>query len=1659
MATKIINGVLKDNIVTRNMTLKRNEKYRLFNGDLPVTVGGAYELYDREKKRPESEGFMGIIDYTYNNETDYSRDLNLNYGRDVNTLGMYVMRGVKPSYRVNNYEGMGDYLSYMGEVYGREMSYAGHLMGLAGLRQNAENLAYDIFPDMEGKTFADYINEIHQYTDVKYAMERDSVGIVKDINVSNALKGVITTNINNYSGKDSRLGTIGNLLYAQSLMNGAQFNSMRRTKYITENLEKLYGNNLSNVYNLSSLFAINPETGRIPDVDSESYIQEIEEQIVPYLASKIQGFQIPSVVGPWQRGYHKNAKYFGTNETVEVNNGIEVKTYRTESDSDFAVRDIRGGKNKIEIYNEEDTYDGSSSVDKNTTVNTVARKRDGLFDTTNRLFREKKINSIVARYYNDSSKEATLTESAVHPEAGVSRGRNLLTKEAWKDFKNAGKNGGYTNPYCRVWTNHHQYSKMTDLIRPFTSDNGEDFMGIDGVQKNWNAFRNYIGPDRLAKYGVVNKNGMVNITPSKASDVDVKQCMFSIENLAWKDINLGSKPKYKLLGGKEYVDDFQNVLSEEQQGPNGGRIMWFPPYDIDFQENVSVNWDSANFIGRGEPVYTYTNTKRSGTLSFTMLVDNPAILNYWMLDKKNNATEDDEQELLRFFAGCGAPIDPNENITKLILNGEYEGGDVNIDGVMPEKDIIFNVYYPNNYSGKDESNAWNKGAILALGHYDIRGVGIGLKNEEQVYLGYEMGLNPISTEFSEQDGSEDITWVLEKTAHRGRFGEVFNGVEMSEFKDGATLEWSKFEKGKYDSIISYDDTVDTINYNEKLKSECDNDISTNNERIKNLVGDNFNIDNLPSEEAMGKGDLGNYGNGSIMDVLVKEINELQKKLNAFGSNTKTTEYEQINTELNDKMSKLMGYRKEVENLASDNQAKEQNKTEADVDINKANEDKDKTILLLKDGDGQYFKTNALYFYKDDSKIVSASTAADAYANYAKLNRLKEYDSKDEAEKQFIGDNNDLGVCFVKTENGVEFYKLEIATKKSLIFKQIDSKKKFSKSDEIMAKCGNTEANYVYCVKYNGSIYEFNSEEDAINCIKVNKLLPVSKDVETFKKSKDVWCQFEDNSLNFGHKSLVEIKEEDVIEEIKKNLPTNEDDILDKYFKTNMYGSYEIASKNEFGMFQIFYSKGPSEAPSYKSFQDFVINSNVPKETFDMTNNFKGVTGSTIDGETKTIMGSSLRYEKGIYHYPFDNDKQNEAFKNGESYTDLNSFGLNSTYEAVKKHAGDENITCSFGEFFAGYNDDAPEIKQFVLDCERAVLSTLLNVTGETLETKITEAEERIAYISNVFGKKTQTNKDLIKITKAEVRGDASSDGGYNKNINLSNDRAKSFAEFLKEIDILKDKVNPKLNEEDNDGDRSYNKQQTIPDFNASDIESKKGRNVKVSIIIGSEDEAFSNRDELVDKINNDALDAETMANYMREGLGYRRYDDERLFFEMLSEKDNIAYSKLIDKVKYFSPAFHSITPEGFNARLTFLHQCTRQGPTVTVSDIGGTGNTAANLAFGRAPFCVLRLGDFLNTKIVINSMSISYPDNQWDINPEGIGMQFMMAKVSLNIDILGGSDISAPIKRLQNAVSFNYYANTSIYDNRSDIAMYDGKNGIDDVRQWNPVLLTPKGGN
>ena len=376
---------------------------------------------------------------------------------------------------------------------------------------------------------------------------------------------------------------------------------------------------------------------------------------------------------------------------------------------------------------------------------------NSILNKTKKLFNMYKIDTIISRFHTESSDINQSIGSAVSV-YGMSHGRNLLKKDA-EDAK-AGVDfytNGYNNPYCRVWTHHHQYDDISKLIRPFTDENGTP-TSIGDLQKDWTFIRGKTGAARLDKYSVLNKNGFVNISPSYDANenlkVDTKHCMFSIENLAWKGYDPYS---------------FEKALSWEQRGPMGGRIMWFPPYGIEFTENVNVNWNSDTLIGRGENIYTYINTERSGNLSFKMLVDHPSIINYYEGNEivrevdENAATEtfkvpslninnvkidpvtlkatnpeitynnkelkvyrDSSQrsgardtDLLRFFAGCDTIDGVAKNLTDEFKQGESKTEKTTetkkvtptpkpiVVEEVPEVtgSVVFYVFYPNNYSG------------------------------------------------------------------------------------------------------------------------------------------------------------------------------------------------------------------------------------------------------------------------------------------------------------------------------------------------------------------------------------------------------------------------------------------------------------------------------------------------------------------------------------------------------------------------------------------------------------------------------------------------------------------------------------------------------------------------------------------------------------------------------------------------------------------------------------------------------------------------------------------------------------------------------------------------------------------------------------------------
>lgn len=281
-------------------------------------------------------------------------------------------------------------------------------------------------------------------------------------------------------------------------------------------------------------------------------------------------------------------------------------------------------------------------------------------------------------------------------------------------------------------------------------------------------------------------------------------------------------------------------------------------------------------------------------------------------------------------------------------------------------------------------------------------------------------------------------------------------------------------------------------------------------------------------------------------------------------------------------------------------------------------------------------------------------------------------------------------------------------------------------------------------------------------------------------------------------------------------------------------------------------------------------------------------------------------------------------------------------------------------------------------------------------------------------------------TKISISGFASQDGQDTEpsaNQRLSADRAKNVKQVLQSLFRMSD--DPLFEERFiiTQGEGVTGGQKGDVDS----IEKKKARYTKVSFTY---DESLDERLSEIEPPIEESVVPDIAFNIRK------RYFNECSYFQKLEQTDKFVYKNLKEKVKYFHPSFHSITPEGFNARLNFLKQCTRQGATLDKDDSRPT-----NLAFGRPPVCILRIGDFYHTKIVIDNLNLSFDPLVWDLNPEGVGVQPMICTVDMSFKFIGGSSLQGPINRLQNAVSFNFFGNTEIYDERADFIKKT--NGID----------------
>ena len=170
--------------------------------------------------------------------------------------------------------------------------------------------------------------------------------------------------------------------------------------------------------------------------------------------------------------------------------------------------------------------------------------------------------------------------------------------------------------------------------------------------------------------------------------------------------------------------------------------MWFPPYNIKFNENINTQWSDNNFIGRGEKIYTYVNTERSGTLSFTMLIDHPSVVDKWRFQNRAEIDTDKakyEEKILRFFAGCGNIDDELDNKADQ-KKEQTEDNNENTDKSHTPKPTGDNietlkipVFFPNYYTGVDDVDGGKENSEFIK--YMLFGQGI---HETNGNKGYEM---------------------------------------------------------------------------------------------------------------------------------------------------------------------------------------------------------------------------------------------------------------------------------------------------------------------------------------------------------------------------------------------------------------------------------------------------------------------------------------------------------------------------------------------------------------------------------------------------------------------------------------------------------------------------------------------------------------------------------------------------------------------------------------------------------------------------------------------------------------------------------------------------------------------------------------------------------
>jgi len=401
---------------------------------------------------------------------------------------------------------------------------------------------------------------------------------------------------------------------------------------------------------------------------------------------------------------------------------------------------------------------------------------------------------------------------------------------------------------------------------------------------------------------------------------------------------------------------------------------------------------------------------------------------------------------------------------------------------------------------------------------------------------------------------------------------------------------------------------------------------------------------------------------------------------------------------------------------------------------------------------------------------------------------------------------------------------------------------------------------------------------------------------------------------------------------------------------------------------------------------------------------------------------------------------------------------------LRKYINDDNYNKKIVEFFAFGGDKIPVFK------ENNDVKSNQNTNNQNNQSKTKEItfyfrndEPNDSNINNIFNNMLNNNYQS-DLNKSWIYGYSSNDNIYDV-IKNDNDLDKTLMEYLSNMNNNKNELKfdivgsaSKLYNGNNP--EKYNYDLGLRRANAIEYLLKRkidkiininkfkinNNNIKYNTYsIGSKlsHDSTANKDNInsdasiqarigrliITYIDNNKDENNKTYNSDENNKTYNSDDLNKYYNHFFAEKDikSNAISSNFESIRYnnYNPAFYSQTPEDFHRRLTFLQQCVRQGPAVRVND----NNRKSNYIFGRQPICILRIGDFFYTKVIIENLTIDYNETTWDLNPEGMGLQPMLAKVTLQMKLIGGQSLKGPISALQNAATLNYYANSTYYDN------------------------------